>query len=193
VKKLLVLPIIILTSLFLITGCELSGEFTDAKLNVPNIKVTSTSIVEGKLLTITSANKKSNIRRGENKSPEASWESIEDANYYAVIMFDESANWLHFFETDITTTKIDEGKYMDAKKYIGPYPPKSSGEHTYRIEVFAIKKQPKDPIGEIDSRESYSSIVNHLNQVGGNSDNIIARGYIKGTYENGIKTEEDTK
>ena len=171
----------------------MSGEFTDVKLNVPNIKVTSTSIVEGKLLTITSANKKSNIQPGENKSPEVSWEMVEDANYYAVIMFDESANWLHFFETDITTTKIEEGKYTDVKTYIGPYPPKSSGVHTYRIEVFAIKEQPTDPIGKIDSKESYNSIVNHLNQVGGNSDNILARGYITGTYENGTSKKEDTK
>lgn len=191
-KKVLVLITIMLTSLLLIIGCELSGEFTDADLNVPNIKVTSTSIVEGKLLTITSANKKSNNPRGENKSPAASWESVEDANYYAVIMFDESANWLHFFKTNITTTKIEEGEFSDLRNYIGPYPPKTSGAHVYRIEVFAIKKQPTDSIGTIDSKESYSNIVNHLNQVGGNSDNILARGYITGTYENETG-KEDTK
>jgi phosphatidylethanolamine-binding protein (PEBP) family uncharacterized protein len=192
-KKLLVLTTIILTNLLLTTGCGLSGEFSDTTLNVPEITVTSKSIVEGELLTTTAANKKSNNPSGENKSPQVSWELVEDANYYAVIMFDESANWLHFFETDITTTKIEEGRYTDEKTYIGPYPPKSSGVHTYRIEVFAIKNQPTDPIGKVDSKESYKSIVNHLNQVGGNSDNILARGYITGTYENGTSKQEDTK
>ncbi len=192
-KKILIQTVTMITCLLLITGCGLRSEFTDASLDVPAIEVTSTSIVEGKLLTTTAADKKSNNPLGENKSPAVSWESVEDANYYAVIMFDESANWLHFFETDITTTKIEEGKYSDSKTYIGPYPPQSAGEHTYRIEVFAIKNQPNYPIGELDSRESYSGIVNHLNQVGGNSDNILARGYILGTYKNGDNTKEDTK
>ncbi len=192
-KKSLILTITMLIGLLLIAGCGLNGEFTDASLDVPTIKVNSTSIVEGKLLTTTGADKKSNNPLGENHSPAVSWESVEGANYYAVIMFDESANWQHFFVTDITTTKIEEGKYTDTETYIGPYPPKSSGVHAYRIEVFAIKKQPTSPIGEIDSTQSYRGIVNHLNQVGGNSDNIIARGYITGTYQNGANKEEETK
>jgi hypothetical protein len=192
-KKLLILISTILIALLLITGCGLSGEFTDINLDVPTITVNSTSIVEGKLLTASAAGKKSNDPIGKNKSPAVNWESVKDANYYAVIMFDESTNWLHFFVTDITTTEIEEGKYTNTKNYIGAYPPKSSGVHTYRIEVFAIKKEPNAPIGQIDSRESYSGIVNHLNQVGDNSDNILARGYIKGTYQNGDNTEEATE
>ncbi|MBN2862218.1 MAG: hypothetical protein JXN62_03585, partial [Bacteroidales bacterium] len=65
------------------------------------------------------------------------------------------------------------------------------GVHTYRIEVFAIKEQPTDSIAKINTRKSYINIVNHLNQVGGNSDNIIARGYITGTYQNGDDARSD--
>ncbi len=193
IKKLLILTATTLTGLFLITGCGLSGEFKDASLDVPKITVTSTSIVEGKLLSSTAADKKSNNPLGKNQSPDVSWESVGDANYYAVIMFDESANWLHFFVTDITATEIKQGKYTDTKTYIGPYPPKSTGEHTYRIEVFAIKEQPNDIIGKLDGKNSYSGIVNHLNQVGGNSDNILARGHITGTYQNGVNTDGSAK
>jgi len=192
-KKILIQTVTMITFSLLITGCGLRSEFKDARLDVPTIKVRSTSIVEGNLLTATAADKKSNNPLGENKSPAVSWESVEDANYYAVIMFDESANWLHFFETEITDTEIEEGEYSDLEVYIGPYPSQSSGVHTYRIEVFAIKEQPNYTISEVDSRESYNFIVNHLNQVGGNYDNILARGYVLGTYKCGDKTEEDTK
>lgn len=189
-KKLPILTITMLIAILLSTGCGIGETFTDVSLDIPTITVASTSIVESKLLASIAAKKDSNELDGENQSPAVSWELVEDANYYAVIMFDESANWLHFFVTDITTTEIEEGMYTNVKTYIGPYPPKSSGAHTYRIEVFAIKKKPNYPIGEIDSRESYSSIVNHLNQVGGNSDNILARGYITGTYQNGANLED---
>lgn len=192
-KKILLLTITALSLVLIFTGCGIGRTFTDASLNVPIITVTSSSIVDGKLLTATAAAKNSNDPLGENQSPALSWESIDDANYYAVIMFDESANWLHFFVTDIKTTEIEQSKYTDTKTYIGPYPPKSSGVHTYRIEVFAIKQQPNYPIGKLDTSDSYSYIVNHLNQVGGHSDNILARGYITGTYQNGANTVEETK
>lgn len=192
-KKVLMITVIMSTCLLVFTGCGLSSEFTDARLDVPTITVTSTSIEGGKLSTNTAADKKSNNPIGKNYSPAVNWESVEGANYYAVIMFDMSANWLHLFVTDITDTEIEEGEYSDLEAYIGPYPSQSSGVHTYRIEVFAIKEQPNYTIGEVDSSESYSFIVNHLNQVGGNYDNILARGYVLGTYENENNTEEATK
>ena len=182
-----------ISSVLLLTGCGVNGPFTDTNLKVPTLTITSSSIVKGKLLTVTAADKKPNAPLGENQSPALSWESVEGANYYAVIMFDETANWLHFLVTDITDTQIEQGKYSGAKVYIGPYPPKSTGVHTYRVEVFAIKEKPNNAIGEVDSKGSYSGIVNNLNQVGGHSDNILARGYITGTYQNGANIVDDTK
>lgn len=176
--------------LFVLIGCS-DDKFTDVKLEVPSIKVTSTSVTnEGKLLT-SSASAQRNNPLGENKSPAVKWDAVEGANYYAVMMFDVNANWLHLFVTDITDTEVSQGTYTDSDIYIGPYPPKSSGIHTYRIAVFAIKEQPKDTIGKLDGKNSYEGIVNHLNQVGGKSDNILAYGYVEGTYTYGDETAPD--
>lgn len=103
--------------LFVLTGCS-GGKFTDAKLEVPSIKVTSTSVTnEGKLLTSSASAQRKNPL-GENKSPAVKWDAVEGANYYA-------------------------------------------------------------------------GIVNHLNQVGGKSDNIVAYGYVEGTYTYGDQTAPD--
>lgn len=172
------------------TGCG-NGKFEEAILNVDSIAITSSSVSEdGKLFTVTAA-KEHNDPSGENQSPAVSWESVEGANYYAVVMFDVDANWLHFMVTDITDTELVQGAYTDSATYVGPYPPKSAGTHTYRIAVFAIKEQPNDTIAKVDSRQSYAGLVNHLNQVGGNSDNIIAYGYVEGTYTHGDRTVVD--
>ena len=189
-KKSLILIITVLSLALLVTGCA-GQSFTDAELGVPEISVTSDSIVQGRLVTDVAADRSPNVPLGGNQSPHVSWEPVDGADYYAVIMFDESAGWLHFLVTDITVTEIEQGRYTDTTTYVGPYPPKSSGEHNYRIEVFAIREQPTDSIAKINSRSSYAGIVNHLNQVGGNSDNIIARGHITGTYQYGDDTGND--
>lgn len=174
----------------LLTGCG-NGKFEEAAIDADSIAVTSTSLSEaGKLLTVTAA-KERNDPSGGNQSPAVSWESVEGANYYAVMMFDVDANWLHFMVTDITDTELAQGAYTDSGTYVGPYPPKSAGTHTYRIAVFAIREQPNDTIAKSDSRQSYAGLVNHLNQVGGNSDNIIAYGYVEGTYTHGDRTAAD--
>lgn len=176
--------------LAVLTGCE-GGKFTEPMLDVPSIKVDSTSVTnEGKLLTLTAAAERNNPQ-GENQSPAVSWKAVEGANYYAVMMFDVDANWLHFFVTDITDTELPQGAYTDTHTYIGAYPPKSSGTHTYRIAVFAIKEQPNDTIGKLDGQNSYAGLVTHLNQVGNKSDNIIAYGYVEGTYTYGDQTDKE--
>ena len=190
-KKLLTIGIIAVMLIAVLTGCS-DGKFTEATLDVPSITVTSTSVTdEGKLLTVTAAAER-NDPQGENQSPAVSWEAVEGANYYAVMLFDVDANWLHLFATDITDTELPQGAYTDTGIYVGPYPPKSAGTHTYRLAVFAIKEQPNDTIGKLNSKESYAGLVNHLNQVGNNSDNILAYGYMEGTYTYGDQTNEVT-
>lgn len=171
------------------TGCN--KKFADADLDVKQIQVSSTSITkEGKLLTATAANKKTNNPPGLNASPQVSWEEVEGADYYVVCMFDEDANWLHWFKDDINSdiTSLEQGEVTEHTYYVGPYPPKSAGRHQYRIEVFAIKQRPNGVIGKLNKTNSYKAIVEHLNQVGNNSDNIIARGYVTGSYQYGDDT-----
>lgn len=172
--------LLIFTMLFLLSSCSRS-EFSDLSLDVPNIDVTSASIdVNGRLDTATTADKKQNDPRGSNQSPQTSWASVEGAACYAVVMFDESANWLHWIQTNITDQSLEQGAYTLTSDYVGPYPPKGSGDHRYRIEVFALEQAPTVSVGKLDKSNSYADVVRTLDENGG----ILARGYVVGSYSN---------
>lgn len=179
--------IIILLVTFIVsstTGCT-SPQFEDAVLDVPQIAVSSDSIDEAsKLLTETAADKKPNNPLGNNQSPQLTWDAVDGAEYYAVCMFDEDANWLHWLVLDLEKTELEQGEYTLHSEYIGPYPPKNSGQHNYRIEVFALKQATDNVILKIDAEQSYTDIVRYLNRSGNGENNIIARGHITGNYEN---------
>jgi phosphatidylethanolamine-binding protein (PEBP) family uncharacterized protein len=85
---------------------------------------------------------------------------------------------------DTEKTELAQGEYTSRDEYIGPYPPKNSGQHNYRIEVFALKQASDNLILKIDAKHSYSDIVRYLNKSGNGENNIAARGYITGIYEN---------
>lgn len=170
-KKLLSLVLVVMLSMFLFTGCG-GG-------NVEKMTVNSSSINSaGRLYTVTAAN-------FSNKSPALVWNKVDDAVCYAVVMFDITANWLHMLVFDITATEITEGQFNDTSLYIGPYPPANSGDHIYRIEVFALKEKPQNISISIDKKLNYNDIVKALN---GNNENILARGYVDGKYANGDNT-----
>lgn len=169
---------------FSTAGCTHS-QFEDTTLDVPQIIVSSDSIDEtGKLLDEAAADKKPNNPLGSNQSPQLTWNAVDGASYYAVCMFDEDANWLHWFVLDLEKTELQQGEYTSHSDYIGPYPPKNSGQHNYRIEVFALKQETDNVILKLDARQSYSDIVRYLNCSGNNENNILARGYIMGSYKN---------
>jgi len=174
--------------LMLNTSCS-SRKFEDLSLDVPEITVSSNSIDEaGRLLTETAADKSPNNPLGGNQSPGMTWEAVEGAAYYAVCMFDEDANWLHWLVLDIEKTELEQGEYTSHSDYVGPYPPQSAGQHHYRIEVFALKQATDNLFLKLDTTQSYSDIVKYLNRSGNGENNILARGYIVGTYANGDVT-----
>ena len=105
-------------------------------------------------------------------------------------MFDTKANWLHFLVTDVTETTLPLGAYTDTKQYIGPYPPKGTGEHPYRLEVFALKAAPDKVSGKMNAKGNYEKIVKSLDIAGGEEGNILLRGYIDGLYAYGNDTAE---
>lgn len=155
-----------------------------SQMQVQKITVTSSSIDKsGKLLTETAADKEIEPP-GSNKSPQLSWNAVDGAAGYAVSMYDDDAGWLHWFASGIKATSLSLGEYTDKEHYVGPYPPRSSGKHHYRIEVFALKQMPTEQIADVDADCNYNNLVKKLNQVGGKTDNILARGYIVGIYEN---------
>jgi phosphatidylethanolamine-binding protein (PEBP) family uncharacterized protein len=149
------------------------------------ITVSSESIKSGRWLTVCGANNGINNANGQNKSPQLTWTAVSTAEYYAVIMFDTTANWLHWLVTDIdkNTTSLGLGAYTSTSQYVGPYPP-ANGPHSYKVTVFALKQAPAGSMGEMDNSGTYSTIVSNLDNVGG-SGNIIAQGSVTATYTNG--------
>lgn len=137
-----------------------------------------------------------NTDKGENLSPELSFDKVEGADYYYVYMVDETANnWVHWVATDVKVEELSTGankkEYKDSPefKYIGPYPPEGDGDHVYTIYVYAMKAKPgRDREMEFDEPSlsgdymyyDYLSIskVGDPNEYG----NVIAYGYISGTY-----------
>lgn len=166
-------------------GIASSGQKSaTSQMQVQKITVTSSSIDKsGKLLAETAADKE-NDPPGSNKSPQVSWNAVNGAAGYAVSMYDDDAGWLHWFASGIKATSLNLGAYTDKEHYAGPFPPRSSGKHHYRIEVFALKQMPTEQIADVDADCNYNNLVKKLNQVGGKTDNILARGYIVGIYEN---------
>ena len=105
---------------------------------------------------------------------------------YAIYMLDESAdNWLHWKAEGVTSNSLEQNTSIPTgtSEYIGPYPP--SGTHTYTIYVFALKQEPdKDYPGDfnkagMDAEEIYSV----LDITDNSSGNVLAYGYLEGTYE----------
>ena len=122
---------------------EAMGKVVEGKVYVdslPTFNVTSSSIVDGEWKTETG------LKEG-NLSPELTWDAVDGATRYAIVMIDVSTNdWLMWYAvTD--STHLDEGAYTDESIYIGPYPPQT---HTYVVCVVALKTDPTDLSFQLD-------------------------------------------
>ena len=123
-----------------------------------------------------------NTNYGENLSPELTWDPVEGATNYVVVMIDGA--WLHMdvftSETHLDAGAIKRGSRGD--QYVGPYPP--SDTHTYSVFVFALK----DESGKV--KLSFDAGGNSIDQIytslnvdkNGNSGNVIAVGRLDGNY-----------
>ena len=145
---------------------------------VPTFIVTSKCVKNGKWM-----DKISNTSRGENISPDLSWEAVDGATQYQVIMID--GNWLHM---DVSTrgTSLAEGEFGKGEKgarYVGPYPPLGT-THTYSVFVFALKNEPGNfYMGFDGGGNSINDIYKGLNtDVDGNTGNVISYGRLDGNY-----------
>ncbi len=152
---------------------------------LPKIEVTSDQLREdGKWRSIITYTK-----YGENMSPQLSWDTFDGASYYAIYMFDPTAqNWLHWMVKDLTKTNLKLGEKLKNSDYVGPYPP--SGTHTYVISVYALKDKPDSYGGTTDAaNRKVDRIISGLDISGGKPGNIIAKGEISGTYTYGEKVK----
>lgn len=126
-----------------------------------------------------------NTDNGSNVSPQLSWEPVEGAEGYVIYMTDINAgNWMHWKSGFVTETELAQGA-AEKDEYIGPYPP--SGTHEYEIRVFALKKPVEAVRGAFDDTNTLlKSVAKKLDtDVDGNTGNILACGYISGTYTAG--------
>lgn len=134
-----------------------------------------------------------NTSRGENCSPQLSFDAVEGASYYVIYMVDETANnWVHWY-AEVPGTELSRG--ANPGSYVGPYPPRGSGPHTYTIYVYALSGPPgilkyDGAYPEFDrpwlgADALWSGVLNikdntkHPILYG----NVLAYGYIEGTYE----------
>ena len=132
----------------------------------------------------------SNTDRGENLSPQLTWDSVKGAKGYVVYMIDpDGNNWIHLKTDSISDTSLSQGQIQkfthqdpDASGYIGPYPP--SGTHTYEVYVFALRELKDGYVGKVDQISDGIGKIAPLVDVNENGDigNIIAYGKLSGTY-----------
>ena len=127
----------------------------------------------------------SNTKSGDNISPELTWEAVEGADRYVVIMIDGA--WLHM-DVFTTETSLAEGAIKRGSRgdqYVGPYPP-SGTTHTYSVFVFALKNEMgKTPLFFDGGGNSIDLIYQKLNvDIDGNEGNVIAYGRLDGNYTN---------
>lgn len=145
--------------------------------DLPQIEVTSEDIHDGIWDVIIT-----NTNYGENRSPELSWEEVDGASFYEVIMIDGA--WLHmdvFTEsTSLAAGEIERGSR--GSEYVGPYPP--SGTHTYSVFVFALRDEPEHVSLRFDSgNNNINAIYSDLDtDVNGEAGNVLAYGRLYGNY-----------
>ncbi len=121
--------------------------------------------------------------KGENRSPELSWDPVEGATVYAVYMVDISMHYyLHWVSNDISETTLPEG-WAQGSEYVGPYPP-PGGTHTYDVYVIAMKSPIERLKGGVGSpTQKMAEFIDSTDtDAEGNSGNIVAIGHLSGTF-----------
>ncbi len=157
-----------LLCVLLLTGCAREEQIVDDQ----NIVITSADLKDGEWNEVIT-----NTAFGENKSPQLSWNAVDGAGCYAIIMIDpDGNNWLHWIEINIRQNDIPTG-YSSNDKYIGPYPP--AGTHRYIVYVYALKEPRNVTSARLDrGSNDIDLIMDELME----GENCLGYGIIEGTY-----------
>ena len=126
--------------------------------------------------------------RGNDSSPELSWEPVEGASEYVIYMVDMNtpdmiiSGVLHWKTGGITVTELPEG-WASSSDYIGPNPGRGV-THVYEIYVVALKGPVERLKGSVRSvSPNFKNFLLELDTDSeGNTGNILAYGKISGTY-----------
>jgi len=180
-KRIFIIGAALVMALAVLSGCgkQESETFIEKTVfeNILSFNVTSSNVKKGVW-----DEKITNTERGENISPELSWDAVDGAKQYVVIMIDGA--WLHMdvFTTETSLAEGAIGRGSRGEQYVGPYPP--SGTHTYSVFVFALKNDMgKVPLFFDSGNNSIDEIYQKLDtDIDGASGNVIAYGRLDGDY-----------
>ena len=143
---------------------------------LPVFNVSSASIENGEWKTQTGL-------KDANLSPELSWDAVDGASKYAVLMIDDTTanNWFHWYAL-VDKTHLDEGEYTDIESgYAGPYPPDT---HEYDVYVIALRDEPSNFFCKLDTPGG--DIFERLNALNtatdGSTGNVLAYGLVEANY-----------
>ncbi|MBR2087068.1 MAG: hypothetical protein IJ906_08035 [Oscillospiraceae bacterium] len=172
---------ILMNLLFFVVSVKYYAAREQRVAAVPSFPITSENLHDGVWDTVIGK------EQGENKSPQLSWEPVEGANAYGILMIDTDAgNWLHWKTGMVTTAGIPLG-YAGSDTYVGPYPPAGT-THSYTIYVAALREADANVLGFLDNRNDYADYTSDKLLCsmdvtdGGSAGNVIAVGTITGTY-----------
>ena len=126
--------------------------------------------------------------RGNDSSPELSWEPVEGAAEYIIYMVDMNTpdqivcGVLHWKACGITVTELPEG-WAPSTDYIGPNPG-SGVTHIYEVYVVALKEPVERLKGSVRGlNPKFKDFIQGLDTDSeGNTGNILAYGKISGTF-----------
>ncbi len=126
--------------------------------------------------------------RGNDASPELSWEPVEGAAEYIVYMVDMNTpdhivcGVLHWKACGITVTELPEG-WAPSSDYVGPNPG-TGVTHIYEIYVVALKEPVESLKGGVRVPNlNFKNFIQGLDTNSkGNTGNILAYGKISGTF-----------
>ena len=113
-----------------------------------------------------------------NISPELSWEKVDGATVYAIMMIDvdQGDYLLHAYSTS-ETNHLDLGA-LGEDEFYGPQPREP---HNYRVYVFALKEAIDPKLTILNQLIDAETLFEKLNK--DNPDNVISYGQITASYE----------
>lgn len=146
----------------------------------PNFTVTSENLNNGVWDDVIS-----NTDKGQNQSPQLSWDPVDGAEMYFIYMVDTSMqDWIHWKSDYVTETNLPLG-FAGESEYVGPYPP-AGGCHNYEIYVVALKKPTKRIKGSLNGQNmKFAEFIDAADtDEDGNTGNIVAGAHLVGTFTN---------
>ncbi|MBO4775022.1 MAG: hypothetical protein J5515_00280 [Lachnospiraceae bacterium] len=154
-----------------------SGEDTESGVNVSllgtldTIDITSESLFYGEW-------KKETGSKNGNISPELSWDAVDGAKAYAVMMIDLDDGNFHLHGYALTDSVHLDAGALNEDEYKGPYPP---SPHNYTVYVFALKNAVDTGLIIDRQNSSDENLFELLNK--DDPGNVISYGSITGSYE----------